>query len=162
MVGAVIRGLTWANIGWIALSLVLLTMVASADGAYKLNWKIAVNIWNQVSSGGQGLWKAQGEAARKLDAATQRRYGYDPIEPRAASCVTSPNYSAALQVQDLTKLREAKGRDAIVLAIGEPFCKVASGSEIWLVGAAKYLEFDPKAKTYQLKSTSQAQNSEPK
>lgn len=146
-----IKGLTWANLGWIALSFILLCMIASADGPYKLNWAIASDIWNKVSDGGQGLWKAQGEAAKHLDQATQKRYGYDPIEPRAASCVSSPRASTFLRIQDLAKLRTATDRTSLIALIGEPYCKVSSGHEIWLVGATEYLEVGYNPFTQQLK-----------
>lgn len=137
---------------WIALFFVFFLMIATADGSYRLNWAIASGAWNKLQEGWKGFGKAQEVAAKQLDAETQRRYGFDPLEPRAASCVSTPT-GIRLDLQALVKLKSQKPADRVrvIDILGEPYCKISSGQEIWLVGSVQILEIDYNPVTYRLR-----------
>lgn len=148
-----IKGLTWGHVRWIALYLVFFVMIVTADGAYKLNWSIAASGWEKLQAGWQGLDKASRETAKKLDAETQKRYGYDPFDPRTSSCITAPNTEGKITYQHLVKFKNKKPADinATTKLLGDPYCKISSGNEIWLVGNSQLLEINPLTMSYLLK-----------
>ncbi len=147
-----IRGLTWANVGWLALFFVILIMTISADGPWQLNWAIGSGAFNKIQEGFTGLSKASGKAAQNLDIETQKRYGYDPIEPRAASCATTPSLTGRIGMTDVVKAKASTNRVNLIKLIGSPYCKESTGYEIWLVGTAKTFQagVDPKTQQFQL------------
>jgi len=130
-------------------------MIASADGVYKLNWGIASGAWAKLQAGWQGFDKASRETAKKIDAETQRRYGYDPFDPRVSNCITAPNTQGKITTQHLVRLRTAHPAnfDAAAKVLGESYCKVSSGNEIWLLGNSQVLEMNPLTMSYILKET---------
>lgn len=148
-----IKGLTWGNVRWIALFLTLLVMIASADGAYKLNWSIVSAAWGKLQAGWQGFDKASRETAKKIDAETQRRYGYDPFDPRVSNCITTPNVQGKITSQHLVRLRTSRPThiNAAEKVLGASYCKVSSGNEIWLLGNSQVLEMNPLTMSYILK-----------
>lgn len=155
-----IKGLRWSNVRWLTLFTLLLIMTASAERAYRLNWGIVSTAYSKLQSGWQGAEKASVDAAKKLDTETQQRYGYDPFELRATNCVTTPNpESNRLALATLVKLQSVRDKASLVAIVGEPYCKEASGDEIWLVDSTKVLKVSQPFK-YQLIEVSHA-NSNP-
>lgn len=147
-----IRGLTWANVGWIGLFSSLLALSATADGYLKLNYGLISVVGDNLNKSYQNLVKASSKAANELDEVTQTRYGFDPFDTRLSNCATTPNSTAVLTQQDLTKLsaRKPTDRASMIKTLGEPFCKEVSGHEIWMVGSDQKLQVQYNPLKYQL------------
>lgn len=147
-----IPGLTWGNLRWMAIFTLLLAAIATAPGPYQLNYSLFVNIWDKLYAGYTGIQGKSTEAARQLDAETKRRYGVDPVEPRAKNCVTTPT-GTRITLQSLSQLRLSPptNKASFIQILGVPYCQTSSGTDIWLVDTTQILEakYQPKL-TYQL------------
>lgn len=131
--------LRYSHLFWFLLFTYLLIAIALADGQWKLNHALAIEVKNRLIASVPLAKKINDRIAGDVDDWAIKKWGIDSNDKRTKQCTSSMNTSAKeLTESDLQLIRSAKNVDQILKVSGKPFC-FAGQNQLWLADKNRVL-----------------------
>lgn len=131
--------LCYSHLFWFALLTYLLVCIALADGQWKLNHALAIEVKNRLIVSVPLAQKINNKIAGDIDQWAIKKWGIHANDPRLKLCKSSlDSNSKELSDSDLEAIRKSKNIKQILKATGKPFC-ISGETQVWLVSKNRAL-----------------------
>lgn len=131
--------LRYSHFLWFFVFTYLLIAIALADGQWKLNHALAIEIKNRLILSIPLAQKINNKIAGDIDTWAIKKWGTDPNDKRLKACTSEMDTSSKqLTDADLNLIRQSKTVEQILKISGKPFCST-NESQLWLTDKNKTL-----------------------
>lgn len=132
-------GLKYSHLLWFLVFTYLLFAIALAEGQWRLNHALAIEVKNRLVASVPLAKKINDKIAGDMDTWAIKKWGIDPNDKRIKSCSSAMDASSKeLSDADLNLIRKSKTVEQISKVSGKPFC-VTGESQLWLAANNKTL-----------------------